>query len=126
MKQLKQFGSKEVGILRAELEKVLDSFSKKFKVDVTLGNIGYNSQSASGKVSFAIKGATPEYISSKGVVTLPPVGTQFVIMERRFEITSHAPSRPKFPIIAYEIGNPDRFFKFTAERVAAAIVLAKQ
>lgn len=125
MKQLKRFDSKEVENLRIEFKKVLDAFSKKFKLNASIaGTINYGPNDANVKVNFSIKGATPEYLSSTGfVVKLPAIGSKFLVAGRTFEVSGHAPSRPKFPVIAFEVGvNTKRAFKFRADQVKEVVV----
>jgi hypothetical protein len=117
--------------IRAELDKVLEPFGRKFGLSVKSGNATYSENNATFKIKIAtvdsngnVQDAEAEAFKMNAFMYgLKPehLNTTFESWNgETFEIIGLATRSPKFPILATNTKS-NKTFKFTAEQVKALI-----
>ena len=122
---IKQFGKQELGVLRKDIQEVLDQIKTKYGLsELTLKGIRFSSASFTSTITGSVTSEEAEdrgrnqikfFALSHG---LPEnlLGCEFLLDGAVFTITRVAFQNPKFPIIAH-CKNDGRSFKFSVQRI---------
>lgn len=117
MKKIQSFDKQTCRVLRDEIDAALKTIADKYSISLSIGNISFNAETFRTRLEAKVADAAPKpIVDFSDAFGYPPIGTEFTAQGRKFKVTGHKPSRPKYPIVGTEIST-GKAYKFTVEAV---------
>lgn len=115
MTQANSFDKQTIRVINSDIENALNSIATKYGVKISLGNSSFNVAECNTKLNMRIIGLANPHADLLGL----PMNIDGVIIKIKGEnyiVERVDTSKPKYPIIVKQVGNPEKKYKLSVEQ----------